>query len=89
MYYVYVLQSKKDSSFYTGFTLNLGQRINEHNGGCQISTKSRTPYQLVYYEWCHDKEDAIAREKYLKSGMGKKYIKNRLKYYLGSGVIQL
>lgn len=37
---------------------------------------------LVYFEVCGNEQDARAREKYLKSGMGKRYIRNRLKYYL-------
>ena len=84
MYYVYIIQSEKDSLFYTGFTTDLNRRISEHNNGTQVSTKNRAPFQLVYYEWGLNKEDAIAREKYLKSGMGKKYINNRIKNYLTS-----
>ncbi len=82
MYYVYVLQSIKDKLFYTGFTCNLQRRIEEHNNGSEFFTKSRIPFELVYYEWCLSKDDAIAREKYLKSGMGKKYIRNRILNYL-------
>ena len=83
MYYVYVLQSKKDDKFYTGFTTDLGRRIDEHNKGQQISTQHRIPFHLIYYEWCLNKDDAIDREIYLKSGMGKKYIRSRLKNCLG------
>ena len=82
MYYVYVLQSEKDNLFYTGFTTDIERRVNEHNTDQQISTKHRGPFDLVYYEYCLVKEDAIAREKYLKSGMGKRYLKNRLKIFL-------
>lgn len=82
MYYVYVLQSKKDREFYTGFTNDLNRRIKEHNNGYQFSTKHRVPFELIYYEWGLNKDDAVSREKYLKSGRGKKYIKARLKYYL-------
>jgi len=82
MYNVYVLRSKKDNCFYTGFTSDLNKRLEEHNNQDQISTMNRVPFQLIYYEWCLSKKDAIAREKYLKSGMGKKYIRNRIKYYL-------
>jgi len=84
MYYVYVLQSVKDKDFYTGFTIDLDRRIKEHNQGLEVSTKSRTPLNLVYFEWCLVKKDAIIRERYLKSGTGKKYIRNRLKYYFAS-----
>ena len=82
MYYVYVIQSLKDNEFYTGFTDNLKRRIKEHNNKEEPSTKPRAPFRLIYYEGCISKKDAIAREKYLETGMGKKYIKNRVKNYL-------
>ena len=82
MYYVYVIQSKKDNQFYTGFTRDLENRIREHNEGRVSSTKERGPFELIYYEACLNEQDALAREKYLKSGMGKRYLKNRLKRFL-------
>lgn len=82
MYYVYVLQSKKDGMQYTGFTDDLSRRLFEHNQGLQESTKHRLPFELIYFEWCINKEDALKREKYLKSGWGKKYLKLRLKNFL-------
>ena len=45
-------------------------------------TKGKGPYKLIYYEACIDEKDARNREKYLKTGMGKRYIKNRLKRFL-------
>lgn len=78
-YYVYVLRSSKDGMFYTGFSTDLDRRIEQHNAGYCRSTEKRRPFYLLYYEWCRDKSDAIAREKYLKSGYGKRYLKNRLK----------
>ena len=83
-YYVYVLKSLKDNNWYTGYTNNIKKRISEHNQGKNFSTKHRRPFELIYYEACKCKEDAIAREKYLKSGMGKKYLKNRMKTCLNS-----
>ena len=80
-YYTYVIQSIKDGNFYTGFTSDLRKRLQEHNKGNNISTKWRVPFMLIYYEACLDIEDAKRREKYLKSGIGKKYIKMRLKKY--------
>jgi putative endonuclease len=50
MYYVYVIQSKKDKQFYTGFTRDLENRIREHNKGRVSSTKERGPFELIYYE---------------------------------------
>ena len=82
MYYVYVIQSKKDKQFYTGFTRDLENRIREHNEGRVSSTKERGPFELIYYEACLNEQDALAREKYLKSGMGKRYLKNRLRRFL-------
>ena len=84
MYHIYVLQSLKDSKFYTGYTDNLERRLNEHNSGLVLSTKSRLPFRLVYYEASISASDAKTREKYLKTGMGKKYIKNRIEDYLSS-----
>lgn len=67
---------------YTGYTNNLDNRKKLHDEGQVASTKNRRPLKLIYFEACLNKYDAIAREKYLKSGMGKRYIKNRLnKYY--------
>jgi putative endonuclease len=82
MYYVYLLISEKDGNFYTGSTNDLKRRFEEYNSGRVISTKNRRPLKLIYYEACLGETDARSREKYLKSGMGKKYLKNRLKNYL-------
>ena len=82
MYFVYVIRSKKDELFYTGFTDNLERRLLEHNQGLQESTKNRIPFEIIYFEWCIDKQDAINRENYLKSGWGKRYLKLRLRHFL-------
>ncbi len=83
IYFVYVLNSKKDGLFYIGFTADLEKRILEHNQGLVESTKDRVPFEVIYYECCLNKYDALDRERYLKSGMGKKFIRNRVKRYLG------
>lgn len=83
MYYVYVLKSDIDGFWYTGYTKDLQKRILDHNNKENFSTKNRSPFKLIYFEGCSDERDARAREKYLKSGMGKKYIKNRLKFFFG------
>ena len=85
MYYTYVLQSKKDMQFYTGYTQDLKKRLEEHSDGRVESTKWRRPIELIYYEACLNKDDAIQREKYLKSGIGKRYLKNRLKHWRLTG----
>jgi putative endonuclease len=82
VYYVYILQSKRDSQWYTGSTKDLKKRFHNHSSGKVPSTKNRLPLTLIYYEACLDEQDARNREKYLKSGMGKRYLKNRLKHFL-------
>jgi len=81
-YYTYVIKSSKDNKWYTGITDNLRKRFNEHNSNKVPSTKGRGPFRMIYYEACLNKNDAAAREKFLKSGMGKRYLKNRLKRFL-------
>ncbi len=80
-WYVYILESYKDKQWYTGCTNNLTKRLKEHCAGKVYSTKHRGPFTLIYLEISYNKYDAFAREKYLKSGMGKRYLKNRLKYH--------
>ncbi|MBI3952569.1 MAG: GIY-YIG nuclease family protein [Candidatus Doudnabacteria bacterium] len=82
MHFTYVLESLKDKRWYTGSANDLRKRFNDHNKGKVYSTKGRTPFRLIYYEACLDGHDARVREKYLKTGMGKRYLKNRLKRFL-------
>ncbi|MCK4359962.1 MAG: GIY-YIG nuclease family protein [Candidatus Cloacimonetes bacterium] len=77
--YIYVLNSKRNNNNYVGFTENLNERLNQHREGKVTSTKYRRPLELVYYEVSFDKEDALHRERYLKTTYGRRYIKNRLK----------
>jgi len=83
-WHVYIIESLKDKLWYTGCTNNLIKRLKDHNEGKVYATKPRRPLILIYYEVSHNKYDAFAREKYLKSGMGKRYLKNRLKNYYES-----
>jgi putative endonuclease len=85
-FFVYVIRSNKDGKFYTGFTSNVEKRLEEHNSGKVLSTKSRVPFELVYFEACVCMEDAIQREKYLKTTYGKRYIKNRIKNYIKKAI---
>lgn len=80
--YVYVIRSEKSGRLYTGCTSDLRKRLAEHNEGKSTYTKLKGPYELIYYEACLDEKDSFAREKYLKSGMGKRYLKNRMKRFL-------
>lgn len=81
MHYVYVLQSLKDFKLYTGYTSNLEARLQKHNEGAVRSTQNRIPFKVIYYEACLSQEDALHREKYLKTTYGKRYIRHRLGHY--------
>ena len=78
-HYTYVLKSINNGKFYTGTTNNLRQRLAQHKKGLVRSTKYMLPIEMVYCEVCLDKNDAHRRERYLKTGPGKRYLKNRLK----------
>jgi len=84
MYYVYILQSKKDRKLYVGCTNNLRERVTLHDAGKVESTKLRRPFILIYYEAYLNKSDAFAKEKWLKTGWGRNYIKRTLKHYFYS-----
>lgn len=84
MYYVYVIKSKNDKKIYIGFTQDLRKRLLQHNQNLSKSTKSRTPFTLVYYEAYASAKDAQTRERKLKQFKNsytelKKRIKNSLK----------
>jgi putative endonuclease len=81
MFYTYILKNKNDR-LYTGYTRDLRKRFKEHNMRKSKYTKYNGPYVLIYYEACVNEQDARSRETYLKSGPGKRYIKNRLKRFL-------
>jgi putative endonuclease len=82
MYYTYVLQSTIDKNFYVGFTKDLKLRFEQHNEGLVEATKNRRPLKLIYYEACLNQNDAVKREKYLKTYHGRTFLKKRLKSYL-------
>jgi len=78
MYYTYVLESIVDHKLYVGFTNNLRKRVVDHNKGLNVSTKMRKPFMLIYYEACLDRYKAIKREKYFKTGFGRRFLKDRI-----------
>lgn len=70
MFFVYVLYSIKDRNLYIGFTDNIERRVKEHNSGKNVSTKSRRPLDLIFYEAVPTLEEALEREQFYKSGRG-------------------
>jgi putative endonuclease len=82
MHYVYVLRSKTDDGFYIGYSVNLRKRSEEHIAGVSFATSYRGPWMLIYYEAYLNQTDALGRERYLKSGSGRRFLKAQLRNYL-------
>ncbi|MBL7045715.1 MAG: GIY-YIG nuclease family protein [Parcubacteria group bacterium] len=72
MFYVYILLSKKDSYIYTGLTNNVERRLKEHNSGQVKPTKAHTPFEVMYTEFFKTRHEARSREKFFKTGAGRK-----------------
>jgi putative endonuclease len=82
MYYIYVLRSASDGGLYIGYSANLKKRIRQHQGGVALATSHRGPWKLIYYEAYLERDDALGRERYLKSGSGRRFLKAQLRHYL-------
>ena len=85
-YYVYILKSEKDGKRYVGYTHNLTKRFEQHANGEVESTQNRRPLKLIYFEGGLSKEDALKREKYLKTHYGRLFLGNRLKSYFKNSI---
>ena len=83
-YYVYILLSLRDKGLYIGYTNNLKSRLTLHANVKVSSTRLRTPFKLIHYEYFVNSKDAKSREEFLKSGYGrlqlKEFLKNTLQY---------
>lgn len=79
MHYVYVLKSKKDNNLYIGCTEDLNRRLVYHNSGKVRSTKSRLPFELLYFEEYYDKYEAFYKERFYKTIKGKKELVLKIK----------
>ncbi len=75
---VYVLQTAATGRRYVGITANLRRRMAEHNSGQCSSTRNDVPWRLIYREDCADHAQAREREKFLKSGQGREYLRKIL-----------
>jgi putative endonuclease len=79
VYIVYAIQSEKDSRIYVGFSSNAVKRLTQHNSGKTKSTKAYIPWRLIYQEEVEGRENARKREIFLKSGIGKEFLKSNFK----------
>jgi len=73
MFYVYLIQSEVDSSFYIGYTSNLELRIKQHNNGESIYSRRKKPWKMVYSEEFENKTFALKRERFLKKQKNKDF----------------
>ncbi len=83
-YFVYVLINK-EKKLYKGVTADLEKRLKYHNDGKSRWTRSRGPWELVYKEEFNNKSKALKREKFLKSGKGREYLKKITSGYGADG----
>jgi len=70
-FFVYILQSQKDGTFYKGYTSDYNRRLLQHNQGKCYYTSRKMPWKIVYLEKCKSKAEAIKREKVLKRANAK------------------
>ena len=75
---MYVLFSEKTGKYYTWMSENIERRLEEHNAWWTHSTKTWCPWEIVYTEQVWERVSARQREKYLKSGIWREYIKKLL-----------
>ena len=74
MFFVYIIQSQKDKSFYIGSTGAITERLNEHNFGITRYTKNKRPWEIVYFEEYKIRGEAVIRERYLKKQKSKAFL---------------
>ena len=78
-YYVYIIQSELDKSYYIGSTQDLVERLKRHNQGRSRYTKTKRPWILVYSEEFPDRSSAMKRENYIKNKKSRSYINTLIK----------
>ena len=77
-WFAYALRGKRDGWLYIGMSCNVERRLREHNGGYNRSTRSRIPFELVYVEECDSRQEARERERFLKTGKGREFLRSRV-----------
>lgn len=81
-YYVYILQSESTHKTYVGQTNNLERRLKQHNDpqyhGTQHTKRNQGPWKLVHTEEFDSRQESMQREKHLKSGQGREWIKQHV-----------
>jgi putative endonuclease len=79
MYFAYILRSETSGKTYVGQTADLERRVSEHNdpdhSAVKYTTKNKGPWKLIHSEEFSTRSEAMRREKWLKSGVGREWIK--------------
>ncbi|MFA6458197.1 MAG: GIY-YIG nuclease family protein [Patescibacteria group bacterium] len=78
MFTIYIIQNEAGKK-YIGFTQNLARRLEEHSnptGKKRGWTRLRGPWKLIHKEEFENKTEALKREKYLKTGVGREFLKS-------------
>ena len=79
MHTVYILRSLRDDSLYVGTTERTAEeRLREHNAAKTEGIRNRLPYTIVRVEHYEHFEIALARERFFKTGKGRKVLKSLL-----------
>ena len=83
-YYVYILQSELDGTYYIGSTRDLEMRVARHNQDGSRYTKSKKPWKVIYSEELRNKSDALIRERQIKNRKSREFIATLLRTHLMS-----
>jgi len=79
MFTVYVIESLRNGKRYVGFTSKTAERrLAEHNRGCNKWARENRPFKLVYREFFDNEKDARKKERFLKSGQGRKFLNKKI-----------
>ncbi|EOZ98268.1 hypothetical protein A33Q_0922 [Indibacter alkaliphilus LW1] len=79
VFFVYILQSLKDRSFYVGVSHNPEERLEKHNRPHKGYTGRKQPWVLVYTETFPTKTEALKRENFIKAQKSRVFIENLIK----------
>ena len=86
MYWVYILYSKEHGKTYVGQSKDVERRLQEHNvTGTSGYTKRYRPWVLIHVEQYASRSEAIKRERFLKTGVGRVFVREMVEKYLNKG----
>ena len=81
-FYVYVLKNEKSGILYTGQTSDLKKRLARHNDKSRVANRYTKKYEgnwvILYSEEYETRSEAVRRERYLKSGNGRRWVKENV-----------